>query len=156
MYITRYLFLENIFWFWFLAATRLAMAIINTTYIYSLNFINRKEWPTVYWCTPHQEFKWYFKITENRRPVKSLRELSFAKFIADNPMVVIPAWLLALFFFSHSSILSHSHLVLLSQLEFYHLSLSLSQPALSRQKLQAEHKYLNWGRNIRDNYINDR
>ena len=154
MYITRYLFLEKICWFWFLAATRLA--IINTTYIYSLNFINRKEWPTVYWCTPHQEFKWYFKITENRRRVKSLRELSFAKFIADNPMVVIPAWLLALFFSSHSSILSHSHLVLLSQLEFYHLSLSLSQPALSRQKLQAEHKYLNWGRNIRNNYINDR
>ena len=102
-------------------------------------------------CTPHQEFKWYFKITENRRPVKSLRELSFAKFIADNPMVVIPAWLLALFFFSHSSILSHSHLVLLCLLEFYHLSL----PALSLQKPNTEHKYLNWVRNMRDNCRND-
>ena len=68
-----------------------------------------------------------------------MRELSFAKFIADNPMVVIPAWLLALFFLSHSSILSHSHLVLLSQLEFYHLSPS---PARRLQKLQTEHKYL--------------
>ena len=72
--------------------------------------------------TPRQEFKWYFKITENCRPAKSLQELSFAKFIADNPMVVISTWLLATFFFSHSSILSHSHFVLVSYLEFYHLS----------------------------------
>ena len=37
-------------------------------------------------------------------------------------MVVISTWLLATFFFSHSSILSHSHFVLVSYLEFYHLS----------------------------------
>ena len=71
--------------------------------------------------TPRQEFKWYFKITENCQPAKSLQELSFAKFIADNPMVVISASLLALFFLSHSSILSHSHFVLVGSLEFYHL-----------------------------------